>query len=831
MKKERCCRILRALKISAPTSISRANVLAFATALITLALQILVHRIVSAKLLNNYAFLVISLTMLGFAFSGTLLSRWLPRLLEQFNEAVNLWASLFVISTIGVTLLFCHAGVGHQKFASRGEFVSSFFGLMPFALLYAVPFAFSGFILGMLLSAPGLPARRIYCSDLLGSACGALAVVPAITFLGVETSLLAACLLQWVVAVFLLPPRRWPVRGLLAFAALLIVTASLFQRWFFEMRHRDGSILAATQQPGSGYFLEHIAWDPVARIEVSRIPPPDPEHIPYPVLIGDNPAFLKRFKRIITQNNFAFTFAVEYDGDPKSLAGIDQTIYAAAYEATCVRHPRVATIGVGGGFDILTALYFEAPEITAVEINAATVKILTETYRDYFRACVADPRVHLVQAEGRHYLATTPRQFDVLQLSGVDSYSGTPGAANVFSENYLYTAEAFDLYLSRLTDQGVLNMMRLEYIPPREMLRGLTTAVAALRRAGATRPAHHIIMLTANEGNFTALLVKKKPFTELEEQRLSSWAATNKFLKVSAAPHLNPAQKNFYQSFLALDEAAHEQAYYAICPFNVTPVTDNCPFFFRYSFWRHLWPQDQLIRTTVPAMEISLTILFFLVGLAAIICVWVPLRLMGAAPGEGSRRWRYAVAFAGTALGYLAIEIALFQKFSLFLGHPNYALSVVLAVLLLSTGLGSLFSAPIVRTLRGAGMVSFALAGVLLLEHRFILPKLASWVALPFMARAMIVAGLVMPLGLLMGTFVPTALDRLKAGGDARFVPWAWGINGIFSVLAPVLSIGLSVTWGINVLLLTAIPLYLVVGLTFPPLPTDQSIQGAVGRP
>src|SRR5207302_5050469 len=133
---------------------------------------------------------------------------------------------------------------------------------------------------------------------------------------------------------------------------------------------------------------------------------------------------------------------------------------------------------------------------TGVEINAATVKILKQTYRDYFKNLVQDPRVHLVQAEGRHYLATTQRQFDVLQLSGVDSFSGTPGAAHVFSENYLYSTEAFDLYLSHLTDNGILNMMRLEYPRPREMLRALTTAVDALRRAGTERPADHIMMLT-----------------------------------------------------------------------------------------------------------------------------------------------------------------------------------------------------------------------------------------------------------------------------------------------------------------------------------------------
>jgi hypothetical protein len=203
--------------------------------------------------------------------------------------------------------------------------------------------------------------------------------------------------------------------------------------------------------------------------------------------------------------------------------------------------------------------------------------------------------------------------------------------------------------------------------------------------------------------------------------------------------------------------------------------------------------------------------------------------LMGATTGEGFSRWRYGVVFAGTAIGYLAIEIALLQKFGLFLGHPNYALSVVLSVLLMSSGLGSLFSAAIVQTLRGVRMVGFALAALLLLEHSLILPQLARWVALSFAQRAMIVAALVTPLGLLMGTFVPTALETLKAGNGARFVPWAWGINGIFSVLAPVLSIGLSITWGINLLLLSAIPLYLLVGLTFPAASTESN-GGTVSR-
>jgi spermidine synthase len=133
---------------------------------------------------------------------------------------------------------------------------------------------------------------------------------------------------------------------------------------------------------------------------------------------------------------------VDYDGSKDSLAGIEETIYSAAYQARSVPRPRVLVIGVGGGFDILTALAFDASEVTGIDVNRATLGIVTRTYADYFRAWVQDPRVRLVADEGRHHLTSTSGRFDVLQLSGVDSYSGTPGAANVFSESYLYTLEA-----------------------------------------------------------------------------------------------------------------------------------------------------------------------------------------------------------------------------------------------------------------------------------------------------------------------------------------------------------------------------------------------------
>ena len=187
-----------------------------------------------------------------------------------------------------------------------------------------------------------------------------------------------------------------------------------------------------------------------------------------------------------------------------------------------------------------------------MEVNGATLDILTDTHSTYFRAWVEDPRVRLVHGDGRHVLATSEQPFDVIQLSGVDSYSGTPAAAHVFSENYLYTSEAFDLYLRRLAPEGILHMMRLEYHPPREMLRALVTAVAALRRAGVERPEEHIATVTAVRGNLVSMLVKRTPFGEDEVERLLAWAKGRPGFTVSAAPRHNEPAENVHQAFLTL---------------------------------------------------------------------------------------------------------------------------------------------------------------------------------------------------------------------------------------------------------------------------------------
>lgn len=793
----------------------RAAVVIFAVALATLASQVLFHRVISAKLLNNYAFLVISLTMLGFACSGVLLSRKLSQWLERFDELVVRWAALFALTSLAVTVLFYRSAIGSQDFITRSDFVAILLRTIPYALLFATPFFFSGLLLGSILANPVFSSGRMYCWDLVGSGAGAVLVIPLISTWGVEKALLGVQFFLVAVVVLVLRPTGARERIWLGLTAILLIAASVFQGQIFVLRYPEGTMLAASYTE-PGFVVEHTVWDPVARIEVSRLPQITAEGTGYPSLMGSNREFLTKFKRVLTQNNFAFTVAVEYDGHPSSLKGIEETIYAGAYLPLAAPRPKVAIIGVGGGFDILTGLAFDAREITGIDINAATLRILQKDYADYFGPWVRDPRVHLVRDDGRHYLSTSPERFDIIQLSGVDTYSGSPGAAHVFSENYLYTLEAFRLYYSRLSPSGVLNVMRLEQQYPRDMLRALGTAIMALRAEGVANPAQQICVLGARRGNFVAVLVKKTPFAPDEVRRLETWGATNVYSELLAAPFFTPAKANVYQMALAM-APAEQRAFFTVgWRFDISPSTDNRPFFFQFARWSHLFSNEPVVKESVPVMQITLCLLFCATGLIALACVWWPLReLQRSHRFAGS--WRYGAIFAGTAIAYLAIEMALLQRFGLFLGHPNYALSVVLAGLLFSTGIGAFLSTRLSLCLHGPRSIAYVLAAVVLAECQWAFPALYDSSIESFLVRTSVVLLLIAPLGILMGAFVPLALDGLKRTAPA-LVPWAWGVNGIFSVLAPILSIAFSITWGIDALLLASIPLYLVVSWCFPKL-------------
>lgn len=789
--------------------VSRASATAFVTAFVTLLSQVLVHRIVAAKLLTNYAFLIISLTMLGFAVSGVILSRWIELFLEDEARTLGLAASLFALSLLGATWIFYRAPAWPQVAISRPDFVKGFFLSLPLAFLFTLPFMCCGLILGLLLSAPGLRIQKVYFWDLVGSGTGAVAAVPCISLLGAERGVAAGCALLVAMTSLLWVPRGI-TRSMLLLAGAVVALALWQPGIAFQMRYPPGRTATGVVTPVSDAF-EYVAWDAVARIEVSRMAPTGPPAASsVRCLVGEDARFIALFQKALTQNRWAGTMAPAWDGQRESLTGIETTIYGAAYQASRVPAPRVAIIGVGAGMDVLNAFYYGASRVTGIEVNRATVDIVTRVYRDYFRSWAQDPRLHLVVDDGRSFLGANAAAYDVIQISGVDSFAGTAASPHIFSENYLYTAEAFDLYLSRLTENGILNVMRFDTEIPQAIPRLLVTAVGALRRSGVTSPAQHVVTITTDDSGFTAMLVKRTPFTPSELAGLWRWVGASHTFGVSAAPGLKPAEHNILTDFLALADARQERLFVSQYPFDISPSTDDRPFYFRYSFWWHVFPASSMIWRFVPIMEYSLILLLVVAGAATRLLVYVPLRWL---PGHARQRPAFATGlfFATLGLGFMAVEIALLQKCGWFLGHPNHALSVVLATLLLGTGVGSMLSPVLVSIVGEVRFLFYALSAVLLAQYFGGFPLLAHGLGLPFPAKVLIVAALVAPAAVLMGCFMPWGLAHLRPVAPS-LVPWAWAVNGIFSVLGPILSIGLSMTWGGSALLLSAIPVYLLAG-------------------
>lgn len=798
---------------------ARASILAFTTAGVTLAAQVLVHRLVAVRLLNNFAFLIISLTMLGFGLSGVLLStRLLPRALERRGDWLTGAAAGLALSLLAATAVFCQLDPP-PGYATLGALDAEGYALMAArALLFALPFTACGVILGVLLSAPDLSARRTYAADLAGSAVGALAVVPLISIVGVERTLVLSCAVLLIVAAVLAPPASRVVRGLAVVAGLVIVGCGVAPERVFVTRYGRLTMIGILESLGPPYGIEHTQWDAVARIELSRMPPPSPVGSSYPSLFGPNPALHSRMERMLTQNNYGYTIAPRYDGTRESLAGLEETIYSAAYAVGAAPRPRAFVIGVGGGTDVLTALAFDCSEVVAAEVNGATVDILQRYDPAYFGPWVRDPRVKLSNAEGRSHLAAQEGTFDIIQLSGVDSYAGTAAAAHVFSESYLYTLDAFELYLSKLSERGVLNCARMEHSPPREMLRALVTAFVALRRMGIGRPADHVRMVRDVHKTFAALLVKRAPFTPEEDRRLAAWARPSRYLELSLAPGVvsgNPAHSSDPAIvFASLGAPPLERSFVAMYPYDIEPVTDDRPFFFCFSRWRDARPWGD--GRVLAVMQESVLALCAGLLVAAVLGIGLPLKLLLGREQRPPGVWRFAAYFVALGLGFMAVEVALIQKLGLFLGHPNLALSVVLATLLLASGAGALASEAIVRAVRLPVVVAGLLIAALALVREALVHAGPSFAAASLGARIVLAVALIAPAGVLLGVFMPHGLERLKRVAPA-YVPWAWGVNGVASVLGPVLAVGLSITWGMDALLVTAVPIYLLAAIALPP--------------
>ena len=578
--------------------------------------------------------------------------------------------------------------------------------------------------------------------------------------------------------------------------------------------------------------IEYTKWDRVARIDVFSNKRSQEFFNYFPELKN----------KVITIDGDAYTLL--YDFPSISTPGtfdypaIGDSLYSSAY--LIHERPSVLVVGLGGGTDVITALHHNASSVTGIEINKAMIEVTQNLYGDYVGRPYDDPRVTIFHSEGRSFIRRSPHRYDIIQLSGVDTWTALASGAYVLSESYLYTTDAIREYLEHLTPDGTLSIIRWLFWPPRETLRLCTEAVEVLRTMGADDPEKHIVVI--GDGALGAVLIKRRPFTWFEVATLVERTKETPRNRIIYAPgfaagdsywgplfeknpFISPSlgasfiRRSFERYFEAVSRG-NETAFIRTYDYNITPVTDDQPFFFHYYRLRHLFTRDWGIGgSPVDKIPIALIILLFsfLQSLFfSFLLVMAPLFFMEVRERSYSPHLQI-LYFSSLGIGFMFIEISLIQRFVLFLGNPSDAIAVTVMILLLSAGIGSLLSKKMLahfgdrRLFKGLAVVM----PLLVLGYALLIPLFTRhFLDTLFLVRLCLLFLFLAPLGFMMGIFFPIGLT-IVGEKNHGFIPWAVAINGVAGVVSSILAILLAMAYGFTFVFTLAAFCYFTAAVSF----------------
>ncbi|HUS80021.1 MAG TPA: hypothetical protein VM283_02060 [Armatimonadota bacterium] len=776
----------------------------------TLFVEIVLTRNFSVVLWYHFAFVAVSLAMLGMA--GGAMYVYLHRDRYQPDQAQASMAKL--TAWFGTTLVLAYLaamGVAFQVALHLAAVVA----LALTVGLWLVPFFFSGMIVAIALTRTRLSVGRLYAADLVGAAAGCLLVQPAFANLGLPGSIAAAALALYLTGAWM--ARGTPQRpatgrvsaGVAALVLLLVVSVlapdQLSPRWI--KGQWEGS-------PG------RVFWNAYSRIAI-HAPRTSGEIGLRGWGYGRNfdPT---RFRptRFCNENidAAAGTWITEFDGDLSRVGYLAWDVTNLPYDVRS--DGDVVVIGVGGGRDILSALSMGQRTVTGVEINPVFVRLLQRDYADFSGHLAQRPDVELVISEARNWLERTDRRFDVIQISLIDTWAASASGAYTLSEHTLYTAEAWRTFLGRLKPGGVLSVSRW-YQPqhPAEAYRLAALAEAALSARGVSRPGQCVAALAnrSYRGSevpcIVTLLASPEPLSGEDCLRLREAAEEYGFdvLYLPSEPT---------EPYATILDPARSAQWLASYKLDVSAPTDDRPYFFYM-----VRPADvlalgswQALRDSQGGTQRNNTIGMLVLGvlgstllLAAIGLTVVPLTLReGRGVWSGSDRLA-ALYFAAIGLAFMLVEIAFISRTGIMLGHPIYGLQVTLFSLLLGSGLGSLLSSELPGTpeRKLLGWLPALVLGTAVV-FMSLGPVINALSGSPQPVRIATVAGVVAVLGLLMGAAFPLGLAVARRGGREQLLPWLWGVNGVFSVLGSFVATTLGIFAGVRAAGLLGVACYAV---------------------
>lgn len=773
------------------------------TSVAVIAFQIAVMQILSITQWHHFAWMVISMAMLGFGAAGTFLFLFREPLVKRF-------AAVFPV------LLFLGAGAMSAAVPLTGLTVSfdpfllfferrQIFLLLGTYLLFALPFFFSGLAITLAFYHAVDRIGTVYFFNLSGSATGAIAGILILYLAPAEyVALVPAVLLIIAGFAVLSAPRGRTVIIAAIFAGVALATNILVPVPPKPSEYKD--ISAALQLPGAQVIYR--SFSPFGRLELVRA-----EALRYDPGLSLQHREEPPVRDILFNNGSYFGTMLGFDPEEKTHI-LDNTTRSLPY---IVRTPRrVAVLGATTGPDISHALSRDAHAVTAVESHREATRLLTEFHPEWNDNLYLHPAVTIESGTIRQFLGRFDNHsLDHIVIPVLGRFGGTSGV-DALEEQYHLTREAFEEMYRRLRPGGTITATVWLDDPPRPSLRLLDTWRAVLQREGVAERSRHIIAVRS--WTTATFVMSNTPFTDNEVSRVRKAAAELGFDPL-ILPEIRNAERTRFNRladdtyFTIVDLILEDQTDTVVetYPFTVRAVEDRRPYFYHFLRLSKLAELREAYGSrALPYMELG-----FFLALAAAFQAIIAAFILIVLPLAG-RRWtgknRAATFFFffGTGAGFMVFEIALIQQAILYLGLPVYATAAVLTILLLSSGLGSFVSTglkPAKRTLSGLGS---AIALLIVVVSSVLQPILHATINAPLVARVLVTVAVTVPPGFLMGILFPLGLRRLSAT-RSEHIPWACAIDSCLavSVTAPA-TLG-ALAFGLDSVMLVAAGAYMCV--------------------
>jgi len=748
----------------------------FAVTFSTMLVEVLLTRVFSVIYFGQFAFLIISLALFGYGLSGVYLA--LRKVTQRADPAARL-ARFLLYFLVSLPLAYKATLVFSIDFLRLFDPFGNFLNLVVTFVVLLFPFFFGGVVLALIFSNFSENIGRLYFVDLTGASLGSLAIIPLIPRLG-PNRILALLFLLLAVAWFSLAGGRRLSRILVSGALLAaFVVMFRYEQEIFPLipklvevkRHYNAQLEAGR--------IEYSRWSTIDKIDVA----------PW-----------RQNRKVIWINGGTMqSFLHKFDGDLASLKPIEWNPASLPYQVA--RPGSAVIIGSAGGYEVLCALSHGFKRIVAIEMDPVICDLLKKEYAEFTGNIFHLPQVTLLADEGRSALKRLDRKFDVIQMVNSHNADSLLSGALSISETYIYTVESFKDYWDHLQPGGFI------YILHWNGERLFATALQALKDMGVERPEEKFFIIQY-AGGFNHFFLKKGEYSASDYETLK--AAVGKNGRVAYSP--DKREDNLYYRMMDDLETTWRGS-----SVNIAPVYDNSPYFnqpnkigqFRFGNIQIQGMGENIVQSS---LVYSNSIYLSILGLSLLFSfglIFLPLSRKSVGAGQKS----LISYFFFIGLAFIMVEIIFIKIFQLFLGSPAISISIIIFSLLVSSGVGSLFSQRFSRLLgTRLAMVFSVFLAVLFQVYGFRLFWLLDrLIFLPFPLRIAVSFVLISLAGFFMGSFFPEGIRRLGEK-NKLMIGWAWGANSFATVLGSILAVIVSINWDFTLVLALAGIAYLLAG-------------------